>query len=104
MLLIYTPGPEIKCQGYSIDRRFVNEEVKTALQALAAIGFVAIFVFAGFGPMVYIVVNICIPLGSILRFALLKGAWVMLFITLMLLLGNLLFNFENPTLVIMLGV
>jgi len=104
LLVIYTPGPEITFQGYSFDRTWVTEEVRMALIALAGILGVAVFLCAGFGPIVYIFVNICMPLASILRLFLLKGSWFMLFITLMLLLGNLLLNFENQTLLFALGV
>jgi Ca2+-binding EF-hand superfamily protein len=104
MLLIYTPGDEITFQGFSFDRRFVTEEVKTALIALAGILLVAIFLCAGFGPLVWLFVNVCMPLGGILRLFLLKGAWFMLIVTLLLFLGNLLMDFQNPTLLIALVV
>jgi Ca2+-binding EF-hand superfamily protein len=105
VLLLWENGPALEVGDYSIDRNeIVQEEMKTALYVFCGVMFVTIFLCAGFGPMVYIFINICMPLGSIIRLFLLKGSYFMCFVTVLLLLANLLLNFENPTLLVALGV
>jgi len=105
VLLLWENGPALEVGDYSIDRKeIVREEMKTALYVFCGVMFVTIFLCAGFGPMVYIFINICMPLGSIIRLFLLKGSYFMCFVTVLLLLANLLLNFENRTLLVALGV